>query len=104
MTQFAVYNQTKEKHMSVKAKLVYFSEDGKSHETRAEAMQHDAMWRSMKGIRTSFEAISPGQSLGTLHIDIVNKPQLAMKLRDQINKAIDVQRRYGKLKKVAAKS
>jgi hypothetical protein len=87
--------------MSVKAQMMYKSEDGKLHESRGEAQQYDAMWNAMSGVKDMLQKLSPGQNFGTLHIDIVNKPNLAIQLRDKINKAIDAQRRYGKLKKPA---
>ncbi len=84
--------------MGVKAVSKYQSSDGQLHDTIEEARKHDAMFTAFQGVKKALHGINP-LGFGNLHLDLVNKPQNAIELRDALNKALDVQRRYGKLKK-----
>lgn len=85
--------------MAVRSIRVYQSEDGKTFESMADAVAHDSQQRAMAALKTALQNASPASSLGTIHIDLANKPVHLEALRDACNKALDYHRRHGKLKK-----
>lgn len=85
--------------MSVKAIRMYQSEDGKVHPTLAAAHQYNAQQKVMAAVKTTLAETTPSMQMSLLHIDLVNNPNAAAKLRDQLNKVLDYHRNYGKLKK-----
>lgn len=51
-------------------------------------------------IKTLLDSSGNNTAPSTTHISIVNRPELAVKLRDELNKVLDYHRNYtGKIKK-----
>ena len=84
----------------IKAVTVYEALDGQHYPTMAEAQSKSSQFIArQKLIDILNKAASGGFTVNTLVADIVSKPDVALKLREGINAALDYHRRYGKLKK-----
>lgn len=84
--------------MSVKAITMYRSEDGRTHETRAEALKYDALQKNLANVKTLLAPYATNCT-NTLFLDLTNNVKLITAMRDQLNKALEYHRYYGKNKK-----
>jgi len=84
--------------MSIKAKTMYETSDGKSHATRAIALKHEAQFKVKNGLETMFNNHAPGRTSSEFSINLLNDPKALAALRDVCNKGLDYHRNYGKLK------
>lgn len=87
--------------MSVKCVRMYQSEDGKLFETVTEANKYNAQYKLLTNIKAVLhQAGYSTTDPGGVHISLLNKPELAAKLRDELNKVLEYHRNYtGKVKK-----
>lgn len=83
----------------IKAVTRYEALDGQLYETMDEAGKASSQHNARKKVATALQLLAPGTAVNSLVADIVSKPDLALKLREGINAALDYQRRYGKLRK-----
>lgn len=80
--------------MTVKCVRRYQSSDGKLHESEKEARKHDAQFSLLTDIKMQLDAAGNNSSPSTTHISLLNKPELAVKMRDALNKVLDYHRNY----------
>jgi hypothetical protein len=85
--------------MSIKAIRVYQTSDGKTHTSMDAASRHEAQYKVFAGVKTVLDKASvQGQCMA--YLDLVNKPKLALAMRDQMNKVLEYHRNHtGKLAK-----
>lgn len=85
--------------MSIKSVQRYQTSDGKLHDDKTSALKHEACSKVLTGVKTLIEKASIS-GFGCTHIDLVNKPELARAMRDQMNKVLEYHRNHtGKLAK-----
>lgn len=84
--------------MSIKAKTMYETSDGKSHETRAIALKHEAGLKVKNGLVAAFCANAPGRTPSEFSVNLLNSVNNLTALRDICNKGLEYHRNYGKLK------
>lgn len=86
--------------MVVKCVRRYQSSDGKLHESEKDARKHDAQFSLLTDIKTQLDAAGNNTAPSTTHISLLNKPELAVKMRDTLNKVLEYHRVYtGKVAK-----
>ena len=78
--------------MTVKAKIVFETEDGRLFQSRKAANAHQRMRTLLEQLR--LQLISPSS---TLAIDVANDPKKCADLRDTLNALLQYHRDYGKL-------
>lgn len=85
--------------MTIKSVHRYQTSDGKEHTSMVAAQRHEAAFKVMSGIKTILDKAAIANGYGSAHIDLVNKPELTIALRDMCNKALNYHRNYtGKVK------
>ena len=85
--------------MTIKAKTVFTTSDGKEHATRAIALKHEAGFKVRKALEHSFTATAPGRAPTEFSLNLLNSVAELTALRDACNKGLEYHRNYGKLKK-----
>ncbi|WAX21921.1 hypothetical protein [Stenotrophomonas phage RAS14] len=85
--------------MTIKAKTVYTTSDGKEHASRAIAQKHEAAYKVKSGLETAFVANAPSRIPSEFAINMLNSVENLTALRDLCNKGLEYHRNYGKLKK-----
>lgn len=84
--------------MTIKSVSRFETQDGRLFEDRQDALRHDAQSKVLRQIKTILQENNVGSVAANLALDLLNKPAVATALRDALNKSLDYQRRYGKLK------
>lgn len=85
--------------MSIKAKTVFTTSDGKEHQTRAIALKHEAGYKVRKSLEESFAKNAPGRAPTEFSLNLLTNVAELTAMRDACNKGLEYHRNYGKLKK-----
>lgn len=74
---------------SIQSVRMYKAEDGSLHSTMEAAYAHNAQYKCLSQMREIFRNLSVNP-----HIGLMNNPEIAIQMRDAMNKVLDYHRRY----------
>jgi hypothetical protein len=85
--------------MTIKAKMVFTTSDGKEHPTRVIAQKHEAGFKVRQSLELAFAKNAPGRAPTEFSMNLLNNVEELTALRNACNKGLEYHRNYGKLKK-----